>query len=72
MILPSNSIAIMVRVYQVVKEEEDTLGIISKDINQINQIDIIPLVDDLEILGIFKDKDKEEGDSVMDSLSTIL
>jgi len=36
MILPSNSIAIMVRVYQVVKEEEDTLGIISKDINQIN------------------------------------
>jgi len=29
-------------------------------------------VDDLEILGIFKDKDKEEGDSVMDALSTIL
>ena len=29
-------------------------------------------MDDLEILGIFKDKDKEEGDSVMDALSTIL
>jgi len=24
------------------------------------------------MLGIFKDKDKEEGDSVMDALSTIL
>jgi len=29
-------------------------------------------VDDLEILGIFKDENKEEGDSIMDSLSTIL
>jgi len=29
-------------------------------------------VDDLEILGIFKDEDKEEGDSVIDALSTIL
>jgi len=35
-------------------------------------MDIIPLVNNLEILGIFKDKDKEEGDSVTDSLSTIL
>jgi len=35
-------------------------------------MDIIPLVDNLEILEIFKDEDKEEGDSVMDSLSTIL
>jgi len=35
-------------------------------------MDITPLVNDLEILGIFKDKDKEEGDSVMDALSTIL
>jgi len=35
-------------------------------------MDIIPLVDNLEILEIFKDKDKEEGDSVMDTLSTIL
>jgi len=35
-------------------------------------MDIIPLVDDLEILGIFKDKDKEEGDGVMDSLSIML
>jgi len=29
-------------------------------------------VDDLEILGIFKDKDKEEGDSIIDALSIIL
>jgi len=35
-------------------------------------MDIIPLVNNLEILGIFKDKDREEGDGVMDALSTIL
>jgi len=29
-------------------------------------------VDNLEILGIFKDKDKEEGDGITDALSTIL
>jgi len=29
-------------------------------------------VDDLEILGIFKDKDKEKGDGVIDALSTVL
>jgi hypothetical protein len=32
----------------------------------------MPLVDNLEILEIFKDKDKEEGDSVTDALSIIL
>ena len=35
-------------------------------------MDIIPLVIDLEILSIFKDEDKEEGDSVIDALSTML
>jgi len=35
-------------------------------------MDIIPLVDDLEILGIFKGEDREEGDSVTDALSIIL
>jgi len=35
-------------------------------------MDITPLVDNLEMLGIFKDEDKEEGDGVMDSLSKIL
>jgi hypothetical protein len=35
-------------------------------------MDIIPLVNNLEILIVFKDKDKEEGDSIMDALSTIL
>jgi len=35
-------------------------------------MDIIPLVNDLEILGIFKDKDKEEGDGITDALSTML
>jgi len=35
-------------------------------------MDIIHLVNDLEMLGIFKDEDKEEEDSVMDALSIIL
>ena len=35
-------------------------------------MDITPLVDNLEMLGIFKGKDKEEGDSITDSLSTML
>jgi hypothetical protein len=35
-------------------------------------MDITPLVSDLEILGIFKDEAKEEGDSVMDALSIML
>jgi len=35
-------------------------------------MDIIPLVNNLEIIGIFKDKDKEKGDSITDALSTIL
>jgi len=57
-------------------EEEGGLktleDIISKDVNQINQMDIIPLVNNLKILGIFKDENKEEGDGVTDSLSIIL
>jgi len=35
-------------------------------------MDIIPLVNNLEILGIFKNKDKEKGDSIIDALSIIL
>jgi len=35
-------------------------------------MDITLLVNNLEILGIFKDKDREEGDSVIDALSIIL
>jgi len=35
-------------------------------------MDIIPLVNDLEILKIFKDKDRKKGDGVIDALSTIL
>jgi len=29
-------------------------------------------VDNLEILGIFKDEDKEEGDDIIDALSIML
>jgi len=35
-------------------------------------MDIIPLVNNLEILRIFKNKDKEEGGSVINALSIIL
>jgi len=35
-------------------------------------MDITPLVNNLEILKVFKDEDKEEGDSVTDVLSIIL
>jgi len=35
-------------------------------------MDITPLVNNLEILKVFKDKDKKEGDSVIDALSIIL
>jgi len=35
-------------------------------------MDIIPLINNLEILGIFKDEDKREGDGITDALSTIL
>jgi len=35
-------------------------------------MNITPLVNNLEMLGIFKDEDKEERDSIMDALSTIL
>ena len=35
-------------------------------------MDIIPLIDNLEIITIFKDKAKEEGDGITDALSIIL
>jgi len=35
-------------------------------------MDITPLVNDLKIFRIFKNKDKEEGDSITDAISTIL
>jgi len=35
-------------------------------------MDITPLIDNLEIIMIFKDEAKEEGDSITDALSTIL
>jgi hypothetical protein len=35
-------------------------------------MDIIPLVGNLEIEGIFKDEDRKEGDSITDALSIML
>ena len=64
--------AAIVQVRRTIEEREITLGIISNDNNQINQTDITPLVNNLEILGIFKDKVEEEGDSVIDAISIIL
>ena len=64
--------AAIVRAQRCAYKEGDALGIISKDINQTNLTDITPLVDNLEMLGIFKDKDKEKGDSITDALSIML
>ena len=70
---PSDSIEETVRRRRSTQErEEDALGIVSNDVNQVDQTDITPLVDDLEMLGIFEDEDGEEGDGVTDSLSTML
>jgi len=35
-------------------------------------MDIIPLVNNLEILEIFKDEARKEGDSITDALSIML
>ena len=35
-------------------------------------MDIIPLIENLEIDSIFKDKARREGDSIIDALSIIL
>jgi hypothetical protein len=35
-------------------------------------MDNTPLIDDLEILGIFKDEDRKEGDGVTDAISIML
>ena len=35
-------------------------------------MDIIPLLENLEISNIFKDKARKEGDSIINALSTIL
>jgi len=35
-------------------------------------MDIIPLIDNLEILEIFRDEDRKEGDSITDALGIIL
>jgi len=35
-------------------------------------MDITPLINNLKILEIFKNKDKKEGDSITDALSIIL
>jgi len=42
-------------------------GIIKKE-DQIKDNNSTPLIDDLEISNIFKDKDNEEGNNVMDKL----
>ena len=51
---------------------EDLIGGIVKNENQIESEDTPPLVNDLEISNIFKDKDREEGDSVTDSIKGLV
>jgi hypothetical protein len=70
--IPTDRINATVRARRCACEEEEALGIMSNDVNQIDQADITPLVDDLEMLRIFEDEDEEEGDGVTDALSTML
>jgi len=45
---------------------EDLTGDIIREENQIKNDNSTPLIDDLEISNIFKDKDDEEGNGVID------
>jgi hypothetical protein len=72
MMIPTDRINATVRARRCACEEEGALGIMSNDVNQIDQADITPLVNDLEMLRIFEDEDEEEGDGVTDALSTML
>jgi hypothetical protein len=76
MISPSDSIEATVRARRCTCEDEEGLetlkDIMSNDVNQIDQTDITPLIDDLEMLTIFEDEAEEEGDGVTDALSTML
>jgi len=51
-------------------DAEDLTGGIIREENQIETDNSTPLIDNLEISNIFKDKDDEEGNSVMDELIT--
>ena len=46
--------------------EATNRGIISQEEDQIKPENVIPLINDLEIQDIFKDEDREGGDSVTD------
>ena len=67
---PSNRIVVTSLLHQ--PDAEDLMGGIIKSKNQIKSEDTPPLVNDLEIRDIFKDKDKEEGDSVIDSIEELV
>jgi len=73
---PNDNITATVRARRCACEEEGGLetleDMMSNDVNQTDQTDITPLINDLEMLGIFEDEDEEEGDGVTDSLSTML
>jgi len=51
-------------------DAEDLTGDIIREENQIKTNDSTPLIEDLEMSNIFKDKDDEEGNSVIDELIT--
>ena len=55
-----------IRATSAVQHIKATEGGIREGWQQIKQEDTVPLVDDLEIGSIFKDKDKKGGDSIID------
>ena len=52
-------------------EAVDLTGGMNNNRYQIKQNNITPLINDLEMQDIFKDKDKREGDSVIDLIGEV-
>jgi len=54
------------------KAEDLIGGIIKEEDHQIESGNTIPLIDDLEMQDVFKDKDKERGDGIMDLINRLV
>jgi len=66
MILLNNRMTVTNLLHQL--DADDLTGNIIKKENQIETNNSTPLIEDLEMSNIFKDKNDEEGNSVMDEL----
>ena len=64
-VLPNNQIVMMTYACLI---DADKRGIRNQKENQIKSSNSTPLIKDLEISNIFKDKDDKEGDNIIDKL----